>query len=174
MQVFKNTQEFEKIFSKIVDNAIQYTMDKMLVEYKDIIQKVVYDVYKPKQYQRTMQFKKSWKVKNKKISNGSSGLLYQDKSEIRVNTGKFQHGNPVSGGLKDFLTDMIYEGYGYYFDQDNTQFPIWSKPRNAWNPLIEKLDKGLLDKWFKEGMAKQGVKIEGNLCWTSYTSNSEE
>lgn len=68
----------------------------------------------------------------------------------------FQHGSLYTtyGDVRDELTGIIYQGLG----GDLFGYGWWNKPRDAWTPLIEQLNKGELKKWFIEGMQKQGIQ----------------
>lgn len=152
----KNSTEFYSLFRIPVKNALDYVMDKVLEEYKDEIDNVVYNNYSPSVYERTYDFKNSWETETMLQSKGAQGELKQDVSSIGVNLDKFQHGSIYSGSIVDELTDIIFEGLsGPLFGEG-----FWTNRRDAWTPLIAKLDGGKIDKWFKEGMKKQGIAMK--------------
>lgn len=156
--MIKNSIELEMAFSSVVEEAINFVMANILTMYKDIIQGVVYDVYEPVEYERTYQFLNSWKTMVEKNSNASLGTLYQDFMSMQANLPMYQHGNPIDKDLRPLIADMIYQGYGYYFDTYGGNF-VWSSSRDAWTPLIDTLDSGALSQWFVEGMKQQGFQI---------------
>ena len=138
-------------FQIILKKAIDYVMDKMLVEYKNEIESVVYGAGVTTVYQRTYWFKDSWLVESDTVDRGASGTLYQDPMIMNYNPALGQHGNYLED-LRTVLADILYNGIPPYSKW-------YTEPRNAWEPLIKSLDTAKLDKWFREGMRLSGIQL---------------
>ena len=41
-------------------NVVDYVVQKLWEENRDLIQKIVYDGYQPEEYERTYEFKEAW------------------------------------------------------------------------------------------------------------------
>ena len=180
----RNDAQLNNILYDAMTKAVEYTMVKLFQENEDLIQKYVYDAYSgDKYYDRTYEFLDAWNYKVKKtsshhmISNITSrvhGEFYYDPNVMRYNPSKAQHGTPSPdsmywevnsevweavesawGDARDYLADILYQGKtGPLFGKGP-----WTKKRDAWTPLIKKLDRGKIFTWFEEGMAKQKLKV---------------
>lgn len=150
-------------------NAVEYTMVKLFEENEDMIEKYVYNAYKPNTYQRTREFLDAWNYKVKKtsshhmlsyISSRVHATLEYDPSVMDYNPEFAQHGTPLWAAneawndAREYLADILYQGNtGPLFGEGD-----WQKRRDAWTPLLRKLDRGKIYTWFEEGMAKQNLK----------------
>lgn len=155
MAYAKNAAEFYSLYNEPVSKAVEYVMQQILVNYKHLINQIVY-AHMPEEYERTYEFLESWQTKSQKTRQGGSGELSQDPTFMSYNPEAFQHGSLYTtyGDVRDELTGIIYQGLG----GDLFGYGWWNKPRDAWTPLIEQLNKGDLRKWFIEGMQKQGIQ----------------
>lgn len=155
MAYAKNAAEFYSLYNEPVSKAVEYVMQQILVNYKHLINQIIY-AHIPEEYERTYEFLESWQTKSQKTRQGGSGILSQDPTFMSYNPEMFQHGSLYTtyGDVRDELTGIIYQGLG----GDLFGYGWWCKPRDAWTPLIEQLNKGELKKWFIEGMQKQGIQ----------------
>lgn len=156
MAYAKNAAEFYSIYNLPVSKAVEYVMNQILTRYKELIVQIVYS-HIPDEYERTYEFLESWQTKSQKTRQGGSGILSQDPTFMSYNPIDFQHGSLYTtyGDVRDELTGIIYQGLG----GDLFGYGWWNKPRDAWSPLIEELNKGQkIRKWFVEGMEKQGIQ----------------
>lgn len=179
-----SSQEFGNILYDAMAKAVEYTMVKIFQENEDLIQKYVYDKYPGEPYyDRTYEFMDAWNYKVKKTSSHHmtpnitsrvhGEFFYQpvinqgesnEAGVMHYNPSKAQHGTPdwayaaVEESWRDAreaLADYIYQGRsGDLFGEGP-----WTKKRDAWTPLIKKLDRGKIFTWFEESMAKQGLKL---------------
>lgn len=180
----RSEQELGNIIYDAMKNAVEYTMVKLFQENEDLIQKYVYNAFDPEWYPRTGEFLDAWNYKVKKTSdhhNVSSasgrvrGEFYYDPGVMHYNPSQAQHGTPTRdqlyyrqpspetwaevekrwGDAREYLADILYEGKSGPLFGDGA----WRKKRDAWTPLIGKLDRGRIFTWFEEGMAQQKLKI---------------
>lgn len=157
MPDIQNERQLYATFSPIVEKAVNYVMDKMLEEYKNLIDDIVYHQEFPAVYHRTEEFLNSWKTEVSTKMVGATGELSQDYKTMSFNPETFTHGSNYyePNDVRPFLANIIYEG----LSGDLFGAGWWQESRDAWTPLIQQLDGGKLDKWFKEGMKKQGIQI---------------
>jgi hypothetical protein len=151
-------EQYNLQLNSAANGAVEYVMDKILEEYKDLINQIVYDNYSPAVYDRTYGFRDSWKTKTQATSDGGEGTLYDDYNSMSVDAENFIHGSLYYKTLdvRDILTGLIFEGRSGEFFGSNG---FWIQERDAWQPLLKELDGGKLDKWFIQGMRKQGFRI---------------
>ena len=156
MPIARNAAEFYGMFNEPVHNAVEYVMDKILTNYKHLINQIVYG-RSPEEYERTYEFLESWEAKSKKTRQGAVGEMSQNVSFMSYNPEAFQHGSLYTsyGDVRDELAGIIYQGLGVNLFGDGW----WTNPRDPWTPLIQQLNEGKkLREWFIEGMERQGVK----------------
>lgn len=178
----RNEQELQNLLTDAIYNAVDYTMEKIYEENADLIDKYVYDAYTPQLYMRTGQFRNAWRYLTKRTSGlhigqvggGVLGKMYYAPELMDYVPEEAQHGTPsresiltmnynedtwnelVSnwGDARDYLADILYNGNtGPLFGDGD-----WRKKRDAWTPLIKKLDTKIF-KWFEDGMRLQGLKV---------------
>lgn len=180
----RNDAQLNNILYDAMTKAVEYTMVKLFQENENLIQKYVYDAYSgDKYYDRTYEFLDAWNYKVKKtsshhmtsnITSRAHGEFYYDPNVMHYNPSKAQHGTPSPesmywegnsevweavesawGDARDYLADILYQGKtGPLFGEGP-----WTKKRDAWTPLINKLDRGKIFTWFEEGMIKQKLKV---------------
>ena len=50
-------------------NVVDYVVQKLWEENRDLVQKIVYDGYQPEEYERTNEFKEAWNTEVKTLNN---------------------------------------------------------------------------------------------------------
>ena len=169
----RNDAQLNNLLYDAMANAIEYTMVKLFEENEDLIEKYVYGAYPELYYDRTKQFLDAWNYKVKKTSSHhmtpsmSSRVyaeFYYDPNVMDYVPDKAQHGSPdwahsavdkAWGDAREYLADIIYQGKSGPLFGDGP----WRNKRDAWTPLINKLDRGKIFTWFEEGMIKQKLKV---------------
>lgn len=151
MSYASNSAELNADFENIMDKAVNYVIDKILEEYKKDIDAIIYGAGTPMVYQRTYEFKDSWRAEVKNVTRGAKGNIHQDYNVMTYNPSLRQHGTNKED-LREKLATMLFEGVG---NKDTW----YNQPRDAWTPLIEMLDGGKIDQWFQEAMRLQGLKV---------------
>lgn len=165
-----NEDELIRILFPSLKNIVDYIMQKLWNENREIVRKIVYDTYKPKVYQRTNEFKESWDYEitsSKKVSRIQAEFYYSPNKMTSVFNG--QHSSIFTGEvIKEYLADIIYQGLvgdftgKYKYARQNPLFSNenWANSRNAWNLLLKKVGKTNMDKWFAEGAKYAGVSVK--------------
>ena len=185
--LLRNDRELNNLLYDAMANAIEYTMVKLFEENEDLIEKYVYGAYPELYYDRTKQFLDAWNYKVKKtsshhmtssISSRVYAEFYYDPNVMDYVPDKAQHGTPSGramdsvwgsdtnmwawtavqsawGDAREYLADIIYQGKSGPLFGDGP----WRNKRDAWTPLINKLDRGKIFTWFEEGMNNQHLKV---------------
>lgn len=154
--MIRNEAQFNRWYEDAISNAVYYVVEKVLEKYGQYIERYVYKGYKPAVYERTGQFKESLTMEPVWETHGGAARVYQDVQKMEYNPQEYQHGSPISGDVRDSLAKILYEGLtGPLFGDGE-----WRKARDAWTPLIERLDHKLVETWFIQGMAKQGINVK--------------
>lgn len=150
MSYVSNSAELNADFENIMDKAVNYVIDRILEEYKKDIDSIIYGAGTPVVYQRTYEFKNSWKSEVRNVTRGAKGSIYQDYNVMTYNPSLGQHG--TNKDLRKQLATILFEGI-------NNKDTWYNQPRDAWTPLIEMLDGGKIDQWFQEAMHLQGLNV---------------
>ena len=158
MGQINNDLELYNQLGGAINVAIEYVMDKIYKEYDSLIEEIVYDLNGiGNAYERTYTFRDSWDYNVTKNIRGASGQLYQDLDAMDLDPDNFVHGSNYWNmtNVRPIMAEILYEGLsGDLFGQG-----WWQRPRDAWTPLIDKLNGGQLDIWFREGMKKSGISL---------------
>lgn len=146
-------------FYKVVD----YLIDRVWRENRDVVRQVVYEAGKPNWYERTNQFKESWNTRNstqKHHGNLVEKEFYYDWEKMAVDREKAQHGSPPYvdnyQDVRPYLADIIYQGLSGDLFGDG----YWRKARDAWKHLVEAVGKKKVHKWIKEAFDMYGFDYE--------------
>lgn len=168
-----NEAQLGNILHDAMREATEYVMAKMFQENEQLIEKYVYDAYPGEHYyDRTKQFLDAWNYKVKKtsdhhnlsfLSNRVFGEFYYDPDVMDYIPDGGQHGTPSNlpdiqadwGDAREYLADIIYNGKSSHLFGEGP----WTRKRDAWSALVNKLDRGKIFTWFEEGMAKQKLKV---------------
>lgn len=156
MYQIKSDNELNSIIGNAINIAVQETIDKALVEFKETINEVVYNVNTPLVYQRTYEFLDSWESEVKKTIGGAEGTIGQNLATMLFNPQLYQHGSEDTGDLRDELASILFEGTDTSIFGDGW----WSEPRDAWFVFITEITKnGKIFQWFREAMKSQGLSL---------------
>lgn len=179
----KSIEEVNNLLYDAMYNAIEYTMARLFQENEELIQKYVYEAIPESYYDRTYEFLDAWNYKLKKTSSHhmlpyTSNRVYgeffyqpvinqgeaNEAGVMHYVPAKAQHGSPdwahsaadkAWGDAREYLADIIYQGQSGPLFGDGP----WRKKRDAWTPLLNKLNRGKIFTWFEEGMNKQKLKV---------------
>lgn len=158
----RNDAELRKLFEKPLREAVDYIVQKIWNENKELVRQVVYETYTPKNYNRTGQFQKAWELEVESSSSDekvAQGKFYyapetMSKGSTDPNSPDYgQHISIVDGeDMRPYLAEIIYEGkYG-------RAWPNNAGKRDAWTMLLNTIGKQKMKKWLKEGMQKAGLQ----------------
>lgn len=146
-------------------NVVDYVVQKLWEENRDLIQKIVYDGYQPEEYERTNEFKEAWNTEVKTLNNFVQGEFKYDSRLLTVDTDNGQHSSLVDGTpMTEYLAEVIYDGLsgaiyepGYAKNSSRFKGQPWANKRDVWSALLKWFNKTKLRQLFEEGMRKEGL-----------------
>ena len=146
-------------------NVVDYVVQKLWEENRDLIQKIVYDGYQPEEYERTNEFKEAWNTDVKTLNNFVQGEFKYDSRLLTVDTDNGQHSSLVDGTpMTEYLAEVIYDGLsgaiyepGYAKNSSRFKGQPWANKRDVWSALLKWFNKTKLRQLFEEGMRKEGL-----------------
>nr|DAH32564.1 MAG TPA: hypothetical protein [Caudoviricetes sp.]DAM99661.1 MAG TPA: hypothetical protein [Caudoviricetes sp.] len=165
-QSARNDAELDRIFMPLLKNAVDYVVQKIWNENRELVRQIVYESYTPEEYSRTGEFKQAWDTDVKTVQNVVEGTFKFDPRLLTVN-GE-HHGSIIDGQpMTTYLAEVIYEGLsgaiyqsGYAKNAPRFKGQAWTKKRDVWTALIKWLGKDNMRKLFEEGMRKQGITFQ--------------
>lgn len=162
----KNDHELRRTLKTPLIAAVDYVMQKMWKENRDIIRKVVYDAGLPSEYERTDEFLNAWNYEWHNSPKTDAFVEYEffyDWALLNINRKKAQHGSPEwlknYQDVRPYLADIIYGGLSGNLFGDG----YWCKARDAWSELLHQIGKRNLSNWFKEGCEQVGLEMAGRV-----------
>lgn len=174
----KNNQELEHMLMPLLEKAINYVVQKIMEENKEIIEQVVYNSYSPNIYDRTGEFKEAWDIETKTYGNKVQGTFKFAPDKMSVGSGG-QHSSIFDGSdIRPYLAEIIYQGLsgdfglgeanrsGKYYAKNNPLFAneAWAKKRDAWKELNNKIGIRKIKQYFEEGMRRNGLNFKGHTA----------
>ena len=141
MATFKNLKELERYVNaqtrKAISKRDSNTVNTVITKGKDKVQEVVYDVYDPKEYERSEQLKNNW------FSHPTMDGVAIENVRIDEETGKN-------------VTYTVVSGQGYDFP-----FEYSGKPRDFIQATRDDLAKGNeLKKAVAEDLKSVGINVK--------------
>ena len=173
--VITNPSQLASIFMPKLQEAVDYTVQKIWNENRSLIEQLVYEVQGQgyygsasaytenpnidKQYQRTGQFKEAWDTEVKSAGNHIEGEFKYNPNAMTPNSLLGQHASVVDGEPSiAYLAHIIYDGAaGHIFGTG-----YWTQKRDAWSALDKWLTNKQFRKIFEEGMTKAGIPWKTN------------
>ena len=148
-------------------NVVDYVVQKLWEENRDLVQKIVYDGYQPEEYERTDEFKEAWNTEVKTLNNFVQGEFKYDSRLLTVDTDNGQHSSLVDGTpMTEYLAEVIYDGLsgaiyepGYAKNSSRFKGQPWANKRDVWSALLKWFNKTKLRQLFEEGMRRQGINF---------------
>lgn len=164
----RNEQELRNALDAALQKAVNYVVQKIWNENREVVRVVVYEAYNPEEYERTGEFREAWEVTQETHNTSGKdayGKFYYEPNNMT--TGSVDYGTPdyaqhigvgpkfYGDASREYLADIIYGAikWGGYFG-DN--FP---KKRDAWTELNKRIGKRKLKQWMKEGMKAAGLNV---------------
>ena len=149
-------------------NVVDYVVQKLWEENRDLVQKIVYDGYQPEEYERTNEFKEAWNTDVKTLNSFIQGEFKYDPRLLTVNEDNGQHSSLVDGTpMTEYLAEVIYDGlsgaiYEPGYAKNSTRFKgqPWANKRDVWSALLKWFNKTKLRQLFEEGMRKEGINFK--------------
>ena len=168
----RNESEVARYFNNILKNTVDYMVQKIWNENREIVRQIVYEAYQPTTYNRTGEFQNAWSTEVS--SNGSGhvkGTFFYDPDKLTVGWPATDPESPQYGqhasaidnvAMTTYLADVIYEGLaatgGGAFGH-GVKDGAWAQKRDAWSALLKKVGKQRISDLFVEGMNKQGFDV---------------
>ena len=148
-------------------NVVDYVVQKLWEENRDLVQKIVYDGYQPEEYERTNEFKEAWNTDVKTLNSFIQGEFKYDSRLLTVDTNNGQHSSLVDGTpMTEYLAEVIYDGLsgaiyepGYAKNSSRFKGEAWANKRDVWSALLKWFNKTKLRQLFEEGMRQQRMNF---------------
>lgn len=170
MPKVKNDRELQALIIPQLEKVVEYMVDKIWEDNREVIEQIVYEAYDPVDYNRTGEFKEAWATKTS--SNVYSGKVRgefnyaPEKMAVGSNPTEYgsstygQHASAVSGAdSRRYLADIIYQGLSGPAFGHGVETGAWHSGRNAWKELNKRIGVNKIRKYFEEGMNKVGLKF---------------
>lgn len=175
----RNNQELENMLMPALEKAIDYVVQKIWNDNREIVRQVVYEAYSPSIYNRTGEFKEAWDTEIKVVSNKVQGTFKYDPDKMSIGDGG-QHSSIYQNDrdVRPYLAEIIYQGLagdftntkkanhaGKKYAKNNPLFAgeAWTRKRNAWKELNNKIGTRKIKQYFEEGMKRSGLQFRGHL-----------
>ena len=166
----RNDQEVEQMLMPALEKAIDYVVQKIWNDNRELIRTIVYESYQPEEYERTGEFKEAWDTDVKRLGNFVRGEMKYDPRELTVNYNKWQHGSAyLQQPMTTYLAEVIYQGLsGDLFGEGP-----WTKKRDVWAALNREVGIRKIKQYFEEGMRRSGIKFKGHTAAVKVTKYDE-
>lgn len=169
MPQVKSEKELYAALRSPIMRAINYVVDKIWNENREVVRVVVYEAYQPKEYERTGEFRDAWvrgttKATSEKKSQGEFKYAPEEMTVGSVDYGAPDYAQHIGVGSKfygedarPYLADIIYGAtkWGGYFGDG-----AFRKKRDAWTELNRRIGKRKIKQWMKEGMERAGLDVQ--------------
>lgn len=167
----RNNQELEDMLMPALEKAIDYVVQKIWNDNRELIRTIVYESYQPKEYERTGEFKEAWDTDVKRLGNFVRGEMKYDPRELTVNYNKWQHGSAyLQQPMTTYLAEVIYQGLsGDLFGEGP-----WTKKRDVWAALNREVGIRKIKQYFEEGMRRNGLDFRGHTASLKVTKYDEK
>lgn len=173
----RNNQELENMLMPALEKAIDYVVQKIWNDNRELIRTIVYESYQPEEYERTGEFKEAWDTDVKRLGNFVRGEMKYDPRELTVNYNKWQHGSRYVSNdelhetvMTTYLAEVIYQGLsGDLFGEGP-----WTKKRDVWAALNKEVGIRKIKQYFEEGMRRNGLNFKGHTASIKVTKYDEK
>ena len=182
----RNNQELENMLMPALEKAIDYVVQKIWNDNRELIRQIVYEAYQPKTYTRTGEFQNAWDTETKRSDNKVSGTFKYSPDKMSVDVGVH---SSVYGGddYREYLAETIYQGlagdFGYGENTGNKRHaktnPLfsgeaWAKKRDVWTALNKKIGIRKIQQYFEEGMRRNGLNFNRHVAAIKVTKYDEK
>jgi hypothetical protein len=164
MPVIHNDAELQTLLMPMMKGILDETALGLSFELRSKIISKVYAKNQPKMYKRHGDaggLLSAWEVSKSKVSGKfiTSDIDYHPENMTGWD-GRFSHGSPLSGDIRDALAEIIIEGKsGSYFDWTPGKH-WWKYKRDFWKPFLNFLDTRRASKMFEDALRKRGLKFK--------------
>lgn len=170
--LLRNELEIKKAIVPVLEKAVDYVVQKIWNENRELIQHIVYDAYDPSIYERSGEFKQAWDTSSSSnIAKGTAQGKFEYKPDsMFVGSPSTEYGTPGYGkhasavdnlDARPYLAEIIYQGMaGPAFGNGPIHDGPWAKKRNVWEALNKIIGKDKIKAYFEEGLSRQGVNFK--------------
>ena len=172
MPTARSEVELRRMLKDPLQKAVQYVVQKIWNENREVVRLVVYEVYQPTEYDRTMGFLNAWDFTGEyynppSMNSVAHGEFYFKPSEMPLgstdpNSGDYAQHIGIAGSYKgedarEYLADIIYGNIKW-----GSGFGIgdWQRKRDAWTELNKRIGRRKMKQWMKEGMEAAGLTVQ--------------
>lgn len=152
--IFTNKKQLNSFLQTRLYAAVEKLTEEIYQELITFIQEDIYDSYKPKEYERTFEFRDvAWNKNVRKAANEIVGEIFYDGMKMTYNPNKYQHGSRFEDRrekLAEILAYTFFNPAEYLEDWDMGRDP-W--PVSYWGHTMWWLENNwslLVDKALKE------------------------
>lgn len=164
----RSNKDLEQMLKPAIKLAVEYLVQKIWNENRELIRTMIYEDYLPMQYERTGEFREAWETQvhtGNHLSNTVEGRFYYSPYLMHYDSLKAQHGSPpkyYEQDVRPYLAEILYQGLaGHLFGEGR-----WTVSRNVWKSLEKRLGASKLKKWMKEGFAFAGLNVKSHgMAW---------
>lgn len=183
----RNDQEVEQMLMPALENAIDYVVQKIWNDNRELIRQIVYEAYQPSIYNRTGEFKEAWDTETKIVGNKAQGTFKYAPDKMSIGD-RGQHSSIIDGAdIRPYLAEIIYQGLsgdfgwdktnssGKHYAKNNPLFAgeAWTKKRNVWEQLNNKIGIRKIKQYFEEGMRQNRLSFKGHTAAIKVTKYDE-
>lgn len=141
MPTYSAMPELINGLEKACEKAVKQTCNRLLKVLQTIINEEYYDVYTPKEYERTYQF----------LEAATTRMVSQLCGEIFMNPEAMNYKTPIWTGMRQ-LTEANIGSHGGIITPETTNHEYW-------NRFIEYCDKNAV-RMLKEDLRGAGLKVQ--------------
>lgn len=164
----RNNAELTTLLKDPLKIAVNYMVQKIWNENRELIEQMIYRANWTTDYQRTEEFKNAWETLSTSKT-GPSGATVEgnffyapnlmgtsNPPSTENNYIGQHHGIDADGQWGDsraYLADIIYQGLAGPAYGDG----YWRQKRDVFSALLKYMGKARMKQWFEEGMAQAGL-----------------
>ncbi len=170
--VIDNDEKLTAVLLREMSEVINDIAEILVVKLKEIIERVVYNPFNPKVYNRLKEyggFLGSWEDTSKAdiYGNTVTSTIESNPSKMAINRENFQHGSVLWDGeyysdIRQYLDRMINEAGDLVGNLWGSKDPPawWKSPRPYWDEFLALLENGEVNRLVEEEFHKRNILFE--------------
>lgn len=174
----RNDAELTRMIMPALEKAVDYVVQKIWNENRELVRIMVYEAYQPSIYERTGEFKEAWYTDVKTNGNVVHGEFKYAPDKMNVGWPSTEYGSPQYGrhasaldnfDARPYLAEIIYEGCAGPAFGHGIKDGAWAEKRNVWAELNKKIGKNKIKQLFEEGLRRQGITFSRHKSAIGYS-----
>lgn len=176
MQQLRNEAQVRRALMPMIREGVEYLMQQVYKENEQLVQELIYAERRPKVYERTGEFARSWSYEPTKgtgISGNTVEYKFKYDPDGMVYTSYLgQHGTPDYnlvtgqslaeakaswGDAREYLAEILYQGKTGDLFGDSAP---WRHNIDVWQRLMQHCKKRQMMLWLRDGLARQGLEVK--------------